>query len=227
MCDMMDTLNKDDLGGFYYTKVTDPIPKMPKIAGFYEPSIACVRNSTLKEMNYWNTDYPHYGQETEFSSRILRLGGKIVPCEDAVVHHLELHDDLRNNNIVKLNEGHSTQIYCIMCHKRYGVKSKNQYPVILVLPHDKTDQDFTRKVISVMYKYLKNAIYALPSTDFVVHTIMENPENINIIFTDLYTSNYWNDYDLIIEIKNSKAIIKDSNGRPISLDMIGFLLKDF
>jgi GT2 family glycosyltransferase len=101
MYKLMNTLTPMDMGAFMFRNSATSPYRIPKIRGFLCPEVSCVYTKTLQNMNGWNVDYPYYGQDNEFDARLLRMGGKIVACENAFIEHLNHQDDLKKENLDK------------------------------------------------------------------------------------------------------------------------------
>jgi len=158
MCELMDGLDPEDMGAYPIRDSKNAPFRVPFLLGFPAPTVACMFTSTLKKYNYWNTDYPYYGQDNEVNARVLRMGGKIVVCDIAHVDHLNRQDDLKHKNVKSYSAmGHGQKFHII--HWRYGKQEELMYPKVLLVPYNSANGDHVLAALEKLRKHYLNAHY--------------------------------------------------------------------
>jgi glycosyltransferase involved in cell wall biosynthesis len=208
MLNFMKTLGPNDMGGF-------STQGDGAIRGFPSPLIGCVLNETMKKMNYWNTDFPYYGQDNEFDARILRLGGKIVNCPGAKIDHLDCRDGLKSGNVEAYRAQGHAQKFQIIYFRRYGIKSEYMYPVTAFIPvGNPTNSDITETLKSV-HKHYKNMNFHLFYGTYS-NSIAKGLDYVKII--KAVPRKQWNIFDLVVVIRPDRKILLTSEGKEITME---------
>ena len=221
MCRFMGTLTPKDMGSFMSRNSTKEPWNVPKIMGFYSPAISCVYTETLKQMNYWNTDFPYYGQDNEFDARLLRRGGSIYVCKSAFADHLNHQDNVKSENLKKYTaQGHGQKFQIIYFH-RYGVRSPYEYPVFLFSVSDGTPASTVINTIKNVRGHYKNANYHVEKFD-CIGDVEKELDYIKVVGRQ---GGSWNEFDLIFNISGSKKELFNYQGSPLNTQFGKVLLK--
>jgi glycosyltransferase involved in cell wall biosynthesis len=126
----MDSLGPLDMAGLPVSH--DGTYEVSHINGILSPTIGCVRLSALQQMEYWNTDYPHYAQDNEMAARVWRCGGRVVTCHEGKIDHTNIYDELKQINVGKyVQEGRESKFYGIY-RPIYGRRANFLYPAFVV-----------------------------------------------------------------------------------------------
>ncbi|MFA5048805.1 MAG: glycosyltransferase [Patescibacteria group bacterium] len=205
-----------DVGAFSYRNNINEKYWIPKIGSFLCPVIACVSKETLKKLNYWNTDYPQYGQDIEFNARCLRMGGKILSTDNLNIDHLNCLNGLKQQNITEYNKECYGQKFHIIYNERYGILSSSQYPMFLFINNIQNKQKLI-KLIKIMYSYYKNAYFFISNNESYEFVVKQLP------FVKLLKNEQC---DLIFSINENGIESKNTNGTNVSLDFIKKIIND-
>lgn len=207
MCELMDTLNPEDMGAYPIRDSKGAPFRVPYLLKHPAPTVGCMFTDTLREYNYWNTDYPYYGQDNEVNARVLRMGGKIVICPEAKVDHLNRQDELKHGNVsAYAARGHAQKFHLI--HWRYGQREELMYPKILVVPMGVSAERVMEAVDKLRSHYM-NAHYYLASKvegiDLEEHELEHVPGSAD--------SRTWQHYDLTVTVQADRCEVTTPNAR--------------
>lgn len=208
MHDLMQKLGPKDMGGF-------STQGDGAIRGFPSPLIGCVLNETMKTMNYWNTDFPYYGQDNEFDARILRLGGKIVNCPGAKIDHLDCRDSLKSGNVEAYRSQGHAQKFQIIYFRRYGVRSEYMYPVTAFIPVNNPPEEMLIAAVESVHKHYKNMNFHVLKSESSKN-ISDKLSYVNLI--DAAPRAAWNKFDLVVVVCPDRKLLLTSEGGEITME---------
>jgi len=162
------------------------------------PDVGCVHTNFFKQNGLWNTDFPYYGQDSEWNTRIYRIGGTIL-ATDEKIDHINLQDDLKSINHDEYKKDGLFEKYKLFHRHRFGVKSDYTYPIVLLKVEDGTTYENIENTIFNFRKLYKNINFAIvPGFDL---ELKKKFPSIVTIQND--KKNVWHDYDLIVKINNT------------------------
>lgn len=230
---LMDRTGPKDVGAFSSRNFNTEPFCIPRVGGKYCPVILCIRNELLKNYGYWDEDFPYYGQESEFNSRIYRMGGKIHPFDECKIDHLNEQDHLKEENLHKYKLTGFFGKYQMIYKERFGKRSKFLRLAFLIIPVDGAKLPHIVKATNKMRRYFKNPHYFIETNNADI--IKDRPVYAEIIrVKEAKTSRevsigphnkYWDAYDLVVAVAPNRSWVVGPNRTAVVIPFSKELLK--
>ena len=195
MCMLLDSSLPWDMGGFSVKNSWGFEYSVRRDSGFYLPTVGCMQTETIKKLNGFNMDYPHYAQDTDLDIRTMRVGGRILAFIDCHLLHECRNDELRRSNLARHGSNMNDAKHAL-AGWRPGEYSRFLYPTILIVPKDGSSMDSVMKVISSIRGQYSNS-HMFVSGEASEALDVTGP---NSFLRKIRTPSQFNEFDLVVEV---------------------------
>lgn len=205
------------MGAFQTRNSQDLEFRVPGSIQYLVPDVGCVYNNYFKQSGFWNTDYPYYGQDSEWNARVYRMGGIILPTQEKI-DHLNLQDNLKSENIEGYKNDGFFDKYRLFYSRNYGRKSEWKYPAI----YFNLQQGYSPKVIERVMRgfniFYKNIVFVIPEKQELI-----DPHNCVIFCPKSEATS--SRFDLIVDISPRGVKILDNSGTHIQSEFLNQIIR--
>jgi len=158
------------------------------------PTVGCMHAETMRRMYGINIDYPYYTQDTDLDYRVLRMGGRIVECQGAMVDHMCELDELRSTNYKKHDDLLAGEKFDLASGRM--VRSQHHFPAILLVLMNGADASHAENAaLRIREHYSNSHMYVAAASPLPTDKLA------SLMRAPMPSRREYQKYDIVVEVR--------------------------